>query len=778
MSQAKADQATHGQTSSGRWVGAGVFLLLVLIIGLSLFHLGAPAPVPADAPLTEFASGRAMRHLEAVTKSPHPIGSAQHAEVRDYLVRELRTLGLEAEVVTAFGFNQRWGLPYRAATVENVLGTLKGTGGGKSILLVCHYDSAPASHGANDDGVAVASMLETARALKAGAPLSHDLLFLFTDGEEAGLLGAEAFVNTGERLKDVALVLNFEARGSGGASMLFETSDGNAWLVREFAAAAPHPVANSLSYEVYRRMPNDTDLTVFKGVGLPGLNFAYFDGFNSYHTPLDTVAHVDERSLQHQGSYALALARHFGGLTFAPAVSGNAVYFNVFGSWLITYGEGWVMPLVLLVVVLFIAVVVLGFKRGHLTAKGTGLGAFVFLLALVIVPLLLYGVWMLLSGVRGWGGLLEQGETYRDDYYLLGLVILAVALAMSVYALFVRKTGIYNFAVGALLWWLLLTVALSVLAPGGSYLLTWPLFFTLVGLGLVFLRRGRESTPAFTDYLWLCLFAVPGLLLFVPVIHIVSTALTLNSVVVTVALVVWLGGLLVPHIGAMLGGRRWLAPLGLLAVAAVVLLTAGLTDRADPGHPRPETVFYSFDADTGKGSWVSGDEQPGEWGAQLLGASPQRQTLPAVFPLSPAQFWQGDAPAVALDAPQARVLEDVVTEKKVRRLKLRLESPRGAPVFAFYVNGRAPALGAALEENRINPGTSNHWGIRYYNMPREGLTLTLELPPDSPLALRVVDQTYGIAQPQGASAVARPPHVMHSAVPYADATFVSKTFNF
>jgi acetylornithine deacetylase/succinyl-diaminopimelate desuccinylase-like protein len=49
-----------------------------------------------------------------------------------------------------------------------VVARLSGTGGSKSILLVSHYDSVATAPGASDDSSGVATLLETARALKAG----------------------------------------------------------------------------------------------------------------------------------------------------------------------------------------------------------------------------------------------------------------------------------------------------------------------------------------------------------------------------------------------------------------------------------------------------------------------------------------------------------------------------------------------------------------------------------------------------------------------------------
>jgi hypothetical protein len=90
-----------------------------------------------------------------------------------------------------------------------------------------------------------------------------------------GLLGAEAFVAEHDRARDVAIAISLEARGTSGPSIMFETSRNNRWLIREFARAVPRPVANSLTHDVYRRLPNDADATVFRRAGMDVLNFAF-----------------------------------------------------------------------------------------------------------------------------------------------------------------------------------------------------------------------------------------------------------------------------------------------------------------------------------------------------------------------------------------------------------------------------------------------------------------------------------------------------------------------
>src|SRR6185436_14698966 len=213
--------------------------------------------------------------------------------------------------------NPRRNNQVNAATVANVIARLKGTGAGRALLLSAHYDSVATGAGASDDAAGVAALLETARALKTQPPLQNDVIFLFTDGEEAGLFGARAFTEQHPWAKDVGVVMNFEARGNGGPSIMFETSSGNQQLIKTFGQTAPDPVASSLTYEIYKLLPNDTDLSVFKEAKLPGLNFAYINGFTHYHTNLDTPVQLDERSLQHHGASALALTRAFGNGNFA-----------------------------------------------------------------------------------------------------------------------------------------------------------------------------------------------------------------------------------------------------------------------------------------------------------------------------------------------------------------------------------------------------------------------------------------------------------------------------
>jgi hypothetical protein len=231
------------------------FLFVAICVVFAEYVSRPPRAITENAPSTVFSAERAMKHVVAFAQRPHPTGTAEHDRVRDYLVAQLRNLGLEPQIQSATGVGTRYA---DAGRVQNILARMPGrNSGGSAVFLVAHYDSVEAGPGAADDGAGSAAILETVRALRAGAPLLHDVIVLFTDGEESDLLGAAAFVREHPWAKDVAMVLNFEARGTTGRSLMFETGLGNLDTVRVLRTV-PGVTAGSVFTTIYRTMPNDT----------------------------------------------------------------------------------------------------------------------------------------------------------------------------------------------------------------------------------------------------------------------------------------------------------------------------------------------------------------------------------------------------------------------------------------------------------------------------------------------------------------------------------------
>lgn len=716
-----------------------------------------------------------MRYVRAIAQKPHPTGSEEIERVRRYILDELRALGVSAEVQTASVVPRQTsdGRPSTAARVQNIVARLAGTANTKALMLAAHYDSVPTGPGASDDTAGVAALLETIRALKTDAPHKNDIIFLITDAEELGLLGARGFAEEHPLMKDVGLVLNFEARGAGGPVFMFETSDGNGALIRELAGAAPHAVANSLMYAVYKRLPNDTDMTIFKRAGTAGLNFAFADRITSYHTALDNADELDERSLQHHGSYALSLARRFGDADLNELKSADAVYFNAFGPLFFRYTETWVVPLTALVTLVFIAVVLWGLKRRLLSFGGIAAGFVAFFVAALTPALVVTGVWRVARTLHAGYGALPWRTPYDIWPYALGFVLLTFALFACAYALLFRATSTLNLSAGALVWWLTLLLLTTARLPLGSFLFAWPLLFALAGLAFALASRDAElvTTNSLTV---VALCAAPGVALAAPLVFMFFLMLGLDLGGGFVVLVALAFGLVIPHFRALTLRGRWLPP-AVAALAAACCVATGLARAGfDERHRKTDDIFYFLDADTQRARWMSTDAAPDVWTSQFIAQGATRKgSVADVFPWAIQPSLEADAPAVALPAPDVVLLEDRA-ERDRRTLRFRIKSVRRAPVLVLYTERdvlRAVLEGKTLIEGILtsegadakpasNVATGGALRVTFAAPPPEGVELLIETRASVPFRLVVEDLSYGLPEAPGQTFRPRPPDTM------------------
>jgi len=755
-------------------------VVLAFAAGLGLLSIASLAPpaINANPTSTEFSSARAREYLKAITLKPHPIGSPAHAEVRDYILNALVNMRFQPQVQTTTAVNTQWEPPYRGATVENIVAKLQGTANTRAVLLVAHYDAAQLSLGASDDGAAVVSLLETLRALKASAPLKNDVIFLATDGEEAGLLGATAFVQQHPWAKDVGVVLNFEARGDHGPSIMFQTSDENGWLIDEFAESVSSPVANSLSADIYKLLPNDTDFTVFNKAGMNGLNFAYIEGSGVYHSSLDSMANLDERSLQEHGMSALALARGFGNSNLnGPRNSGNDVYFDLFGRTLIHYSRTTALVLSTLVTLITLGVIALGLRRGLLTWSGQALGFLALLLSMIAATLVVMLVSWALDTLAVSQTSFQQGDTQTNHLYLIGFALLAVATTAIIYGLFRKKVSVDNLATGALLWFLLLLIAAHIYFPGGSYLFVWPLLSALIVWILKFtLPAGKLSLTKLCLISAVC--AAPGIILISPLIYQIFIAVGISQTSLIVVAVTLLLGLLLINFEFVASSFRWLLPAAATLAAVGFIVAALLQPRQ---QPKSNEIFYALNADTGKAVWATSDARPDEWTSQFLSTNAATAPLNDYFPwLSGGEvFLQQSAPATTLAAPEIKILDDQVQDQ-IRQIHMRVSSPRDAAQLFIYSGteiSEASINGQPLAKRQDAPAWQKDQMLIYSAPPREGVELVLKTKSSEPLILKVVDRSFQFPELTNVTIKARPSDIVPTPFSYSDSTFIGKSFS-
>lgn len=746
-----------------------VFAFLSVVTVYAVYQYFPPQPVGPEAAPTEFSSARAMKHIEAVASETHAMGTPENARVRDYLLGELNAIAAAAPEMNmvvekdgAYVERETRRSPYRVYYVENVLARIPGALPTKAFMLMAHYDSTPYGPGAADDGSGVAAMLETARALaadfKAGHRLRNDIIFLFTDGEEVNLLGPKAFKKQ-RWYNDVGVVLNFEARGYTGPSMMFETSPHNGRLIREFAKAAPYPVATSLMYDVAGRMPTTTDYAVLKSEGIPGLNCAFIGGIKYYHTRNDSPAMIDQGSLQHHGTYALSLSRHFGNLDLTHMTDEDYVYFNAIGSYLVRYPVRYALPICIGVAALFLVTLAYGLRRRWLTWKGMALSFLTTGFTLITVALVVAAV-LALAWV-----LHQQYLLYNTGQFFLGFVALTLGLLTWYYAGFRRRIAAPDLHAGAMLWVLPLLIGLHVYAPSGSYLIAWPLFFGTLMLGGSFALY-RIGAPAWIRFGWLVLCAVPVLMLLVPTVYGFLNAVTVIPSPFWMIVVLLTAGLLAPHV-AILAGRRtsWFAK-GALLAAVLLLLPALFWLPFTPESPKMNTVCYGLNFDRGQAVWISSDNETDEWTAQFFPDGTPRAAVREFRPDDGDSYLRAPAPIAPLQAPQVRVVDDSA-DGAFRNVKLHVTSGRAAPLITLYAGPETEVYAAQLngialgdEDGAPQNRRGNPWGLRYHGLSEQGLDLELRVAANVPLELSIIEESYGFPEIPNSGLAPRPHHMI------------------
>ncbi|GAA4728466.1 M20/M25/M40 family metallo-hydrolase [Actinomycetospora chibensis] len=741
-------------------------VVLLAVIGVYAVLLERPPdPAPASAPPVDFSADRAVSAVDQLAREPRPIGSPASDAARDALVGRLRAEGLAPRVDATASLAAEEGQA-RAARVENVVATLPGTDPTGAVVLMAHYDSVAAGPGAADDMSGVATILETVRALRAGPPLRNDVTVVLTDGEEAGLHGARAWVREQLPRDRPTVVLNWEARGVEGPSLLFQTSPGNAGLVDAWARSVPYPRGDSSQVEIYRFLPNDTDLSPVLDAGRPGMNAAFIEGAYQYHTPGDVPANLSPASVQNHGGNALALTRALGERDLAPLdpaasgapATGDRTYFTALGH-LVTYATFWAWPVAGLALLLVVVLIAVARARRKATIAGVLGGALTYLVALVAA---------VAAGVGFWAALVAIRPAYADTgpflgrplFYEIAVGVLAFAVTTLVVSLLRRRPGGAALCAGALLVLALLAAALAVVAPGSVFLLAWPVVGLAMGLTLVLLAGER---------LWLAvpllvLGAAPAVALLIPFavasygVAEVSDGLAL-AVFVLVGVPIGAALSALPQPGAVRGYA-----LPILAVVWVLILAAGglFLDRPDARTPYDSSLAYVVDADRGDARWVTADEAPAPWIRSYAGSA-----------RAPLAVWPGDGPVGTGPAPPLPVPGPVATvlERTPAGVRLLLSSPRGAPTM--FLRGERGGPITVLYPGRppvsVDPGPGP-LDLRLDDVGREGVVVDVAIP--GPVALRVDDQTLGLGAVPGFTP--RPPELRQARGNSSDVVVVSR----
>jgi hypothetical protein len=722
----------------------------VLLLAAELLAYRPVAPKGLNAAATEFSAARALRVLRDLVGDgiPHPIGSAANARVRELIVKHLESLGYSTELQTGFVCND-WGT---CGTPTNIIATSGAVPQNTALLLAAHYDSVPVGPGASDDGVGVAAVLEIARILKVMPPSTRPVVLLVTDGEEAGLLGAQLFVREHPLAGKIRAAVNLDARGVSGPSLMFETGTANTWLMQLYSAAAQRPITNSLFYVVYKALPNDTDFTVFKAASYQGFNLAFIGDVAHYHTPLDNFANASPSSLQHQGDNALSALLALQNYPDLHPPAGESLFFDVFARDIVVLPARMALPAALAALLLLLVEAMLLRRGGLLLVSEALWGALAALATPLLSGALSIGVLALL---RAFGALPPLG---MDSWVAHPLAMngaapaIALGCAGAVGWWAARRAGFWGFWFGAAAWIGLLAVAAAAAAPGASYiLLLTALAAVLAPLPCVssWLRREPpdRAAAAFAVLIpWFIMLALllPVLLIIYPGLGAVAWPLSAFTLGLAASLLLPLLARTAVRARRLLVGAAAALTLG---CALVTLLLPVYTSR----WPQRINVEYWFDSDADHAHWwvyAASSRLP----AAMTAAASFDSIPRARFPGSSSLGFFGDAPKLNLAAPElTQTSAAPAASLHATHYELLLRSARGAQdafvVFPESANVQDVVVttSSGPQRAKLRKMPSGAARLLISGIPAAGVQFGIDATPQR-LAVQVFDQSYGLPE--------------------------------
>ena len=634
-----------------------VFIYLILLLPLLIGWLTQKPSSHSyqNNDLTQFSQSRALELLKPISLAPHYTTSEYHSNVRDFIVTELEAIGLDVSIQKTLATSSK---RYRSNGVSNIIGILPASSNTnidrKALALVSHYDSSTnSSLGASDAGSGVVTILESLRAfVAANQQRQNDIFVIITDAEEQGLMGAEAFVKEHPLTKRIGLVLNFEARGSGGPAYMFvETNKGNRALIEAFSdAGVDYPQANSLMYSIYKMLPNDTDLTIFKEQGgIQGFNFAFIDDHYDYHTVQDSFERLDRSTLNHQASYLTAMLPVFANIDLATLYNeADDVYFNVANWGVVNYPFTWVIPMCLLAILAFVVLTGIGLKRNQISIKNALIGFVPAITSVICVSVLgIYG-WQMSTSLFPYLTEIPQGFTYNGHWIIAFTIILSSILTFTLYQWFSRKfhnVSTTEFLIAPIILWLIINTLFAIYLVGAGFFI-----ITLVA-PLAMLAFYIWDANTYTRKLWLsALMMAPALLIITPQIPVFVIGLGLSNLVIAAILT----SLLLLTAMPLLLQTKGKSTINALLTVALLISIVGIIEKSgyNSEQKKPNNINYVYDTQSEQAYFFSYTENLDDFTGQFFNErDTEQQALRGIYPTNRRNrpYYIASAPTLALE---------------------------------------------------------------------------------------------------------------------------------
>ncbi|MFN2260765.1 MAG: M20/M25/M40 family metallo-hydrolase [Psychroflexus sp.] len=759
-------------------------VLISLAIWFLFFKLYPTEITDLSTPDSEFSTERAFQHVQNIGNEPHFIGSKSHSEKRNYIVNQLESLGLEVQTQQDFVLSEDASFSIPENIIAKIPATKKSDSESKSLLLLSHYDSAVhSSPGASDAASGVAAILESIRVFQnKELDFKNDIIIVFTDAEEIGLMGAQLFSESHPWIEDVGLVLNFESRGSGGPSnMIVETNYGNANLIDQFSKSeVKYPLANSLMYSVYKILPNDTDSTIFREIAdVPSFFFAFIDDHYDYHTALDVPKRLDKRSLAHQGDYLTGTLESFVNIDLSQLQAENDdIYFTVSGLGFFHYPFSLIWPLFAIALLLFIAIIFYGLRTRRLSFKEVLLGFAPWLLTLILSGLMSYFGWQLIMSFYPEYYEILQGFPYNGHSYIIMFVALTLFIAFAIYQKFDRKLNPENAIVAPIFTWFLVLLFINIFLKGAAFFII-PLFFTLAA----FFIMTKYFAPS---YILLLLLVLPAIAIITPFIQFFPVGLGLKMIIASSVFSILLFGNLYPVIGYF-PIKRGLTALSLM-VAIGFFIRAHVSSDFTQTQPKPNSLVYSLDANKNEATWNTYDNILDDWNQSYFETDSNikdESKYASKYNISYAKSNQAEIknlPKSQIEIDTLEASQDDLKSFKIkitptRQLNRMIISETSLTNFeSFTVNTLTAKPTGEQDENHVHFNRTSESILDYYVVNQEPVILEFEVKKEAELNFIINDISFDLLTHEEFSVPPRPKNTIPKPFVVNDAIIVKQSF--
>jgi hypothetical protein len=372
-------------------------------------------------------------------------------------------------------------------------------------------------------------------------------------------------------------------------------------------------------------------------------------------------------------------------------------------------------------------------------------------------------------------GLLQFRLPWGGDPRWVGTTAATVALAaLAVMLAVVSSTRKWAFEsgarFGAMIVWALVGLAISIKAPGASYLFTWPAL--LVGLAAL--------APKWTGAAeWIALGVTLLLLVgFVYGVAVLMVGVADGGAAVLGAFTVLIGLLALPQLEVIGRGIKWLGA-NWVARAAVVSFVAGaFMTRWSAAHPVPTALVYAENADDNDAWFGTFGGFTDTWTSRVIGqiAVPPQWTSRIT---GSRGFVGHSVQRVSLDAPSATLIGDTLLGGAARRVVLRVHAPAGTTSLMMRAVG-VPVLSSSID-GRVVDTTHyrrhlSEWTMPYWAMPDTGAIVALSVPFGARVGLELIARRPGLPAVPGLTVPPRPQRV--AAFQTGDASYVYRKLMF